>query len=99
MEEDATVSMVAHVNKILQSIFSKKEVYINNQKMYISYGLYTHKFYTYNIFEAGNSEYKGISDHKMYDYKECPNELMDAPLSEPFFKRRIKKLSRPDGFM
>ena len=24
---------------------------------------------------------------------------MDAPLSEPFFKRWLKSLSRPDGFM
>ena len=34
-----------------------------------------------------------------YDYEEFPNEIMEAPLSEPFFSRRMKMLSRPDGFM
>ena len=27
------------------------------------------------------------------------NEIMEAPLSEPFFRKRMKMLSRPDGFM
>ena len=34
-----------------------------------------------------------------YDYEEFPDEIMEAPLSEPFFTRRMKMLSRPDGFM
>ena len=34
-----------------------------------------------------------------YDYEEFPDEIMEAPLSEPFFTRRKKMLSRPDGFM
>ena len=34
-----------------------------------------------------------------YDYEEFPDEIMEAPLSEPFFTRRMKLLSRPDGFM
>ena len=35
----------------------------------------------------------------MYDYEELPDEFMEAPLSELFFTRRMKVLSRPDGFM
>ena len=34
-----------------------------------------------------------------YDYEEFPDEIMEAPLSEPFFTRRLKMFSRPDGFM
>ena len=36
---------------------------------------------------------------EVYDYEELPDEFMEAPLSEPLFTRRIKMLSRPDGFM
>ena len=32
------------------------------------------------------------------DYEKFPDEIMEAPLSEPFFTRRMKMLSRPDGF-
>ena len=36
---------------------------------------------------------------KGYDYEEIPDEFMEAPLSEPFLTRKMKMLSRPDGFM
>ena len=45
------------------------------------------------------SEYKGVLHCEGYDYEEVPGEIMEAPLSEPFFTRRMKMLSRPDGFM
>ena len=34
-----------------------------------------------------------------YEYEEFLDEIMEAPLSEPFFTRRMKMLSRLDGFM
>ena len=34
-----------------------------------------------------------------YDYEEIPDDIMEALLSEPFFIRRIKMLSRRDGFI
>ena len=34
-----------------------------------------------------------------YEHEEFPDEIMEAPLSEPFFTRKMKMLSRPDGFM
>ena len=34
-----------------------------------------------------------------YDSQELPDEIMEVPSSEPFFTRRMKMLSRPDGFM
>ena len=57
-EEDAPVSLVTHVDNILHSIFSNVEVYINNQQIYNSNGLYAHKFYSSNSFKGAISEYK-----------------------------------------
>ena len=37
------VSLLTHVNNIMSSIFSNLEVYINNQQIYNSNGLYAHK--------------------------------------------------------
>ena len=31
--------------------------------------------------------------------KKFPNEIMEAPVSESFFTRRMKMISSPDGFM
>ena len=98
-EEEAPVPLVIHVNNILHSIFSNVEVYINNQQNYNSTGLYAHKSYNSNNFKGAISEYNGVLHCKGYDYEEFPDEIMEAPLSEPFFTKRMKMLSRPDGFM
>ena len=50
------VARVTYVNNIMQSIFSNAEVYINNQQIYNSNGLYAHKSYISNNFKAGISE-------------------------------------------
>ena len=98
-EGDDPVPLVTHVNNILDSIFSNFEVYINNQQIYNSNGLYAHKSYSSNNFNGAISEYKGILHCEGYDYEEFLDEIMKAPLSEPFFTRRMKMFSRPDGFM
>ena len=98
-EEEAPVPLVAHVNNILHSIFSNVEVYINNQQNYNSNRLYAHKSYFSDNFKGAISEYKGVLHCKGYDYEELLDEIMGAPLSESFFTRRMKMLSRPDGFM
>ena len=97
--EEEPVPLVTHVNNILHSIFSNVEVYINNQQIYKSNGLYAHKSYISNNFKRAISEYKGVLHCEVYDYEEFPDEIMEAPLSEPFFTRRMKMFSRPDGFM
>ena len=97
--EEEPVSLVAHVNNIFHSIFSNAEVYINNQQIYNSNGLYAHKSNISNNFKGAISEYKGVLHCEGYDYRKFPDEIMGAPLSEPFFTRRMKMLSRPDGFM
>ena len=99
VEEDDPVPLVTHVNNILHSIFSNVEVYINNQQIYNSNGLYAHKSYISNNFKGAIFEYKGVLHCEGYDYEEFPDEIMEAPLSEPFLTRRMKMLSRTDGFM
>ena len=74
-------------------------MYIKNHQIYNSNGLYAHKSYISNNFKGDISEYKGVLHCEGYDYEELPDEIMEALLSEPFFTRRMKMLSRPDGFM
>ena len=44
-EEQEEVARVTYVNNIMHSIFSNVEVYINNQQIYNSNGLYADKSY------------------------------------------------------
>ena len=50
--EEEAVPLVTHVNNVMHSIFSKVEVYINNQQTYNSNGLYAHKSYISNNFKG-----------------------------------------------
>ena len=82
----------------MHSIYSNVEVYINNQQIYISNGLYAHKSYISNNFKAAISEYKAVLHCEGYDYEQDPGDISN-PLPHPFFKRRMKLLRRHDGFM
>ena len=48
-DQEEEVARVTYVNNIVHSIFSKVEVYINNQQIYNSNGLCAHKSYISNI--------------------------------------------------
>ena len=61
--------------------------------------LYTQKSCFSNNFKRAFSEYKGVLHREGYDYEELSDEIMVAPLSEPFFTMKMNMLSRPDGFM
>ena len=99
-EEDDTnsVPLLTYVNNIMHSIFSNVEVYINNQQIYNSNGLYAHKSYISNNFKGAISEYKGVLHCEGYDFEENPDDIQDSLLSDPFFSRRMKMLLRSDGF-
>ena len=97
--EEAPVPLVTLVNSILHSTFPNVEVYINNQQIYNFNGLYAHKSNLSNNFKGAISEYKEVLHCEGYVYEEFPDEIIEAPLSERFFTRRMKMLSRPDGFM
>ena len=98
-EEEAPVPLVTHVNNILHSFFSNVEMYINDQQNYNSNGLCAHKSYICNNLKGKISEYKGVFQCEGYDYEEFPDDFMESPSSEPFFTRKMKMLSRPDGSM
>ena len=82
----------------MHSIFPNVEVYIHNQQIYNSNGLYAHTSYISNNFKAAISEYTGFLHCEGYDYEQDPEDISN-PLPDPFFTRRMKLLSRPDGFM
>ena len=98
-DEEAPVPLVTHVNNILHSIFSHFDVYINNQQIYNSKGLYANKSYISNNFREAIWDNKGVLQCEGYDYEEFLDEFMEEPLTEPFFTNRMKIRSRPDGFM
>ena len=97
-DQEEVVARVTYVNNIMHSIFSNVEVYINNQQIYNSNGLYAHKSYISNNFKAAISEYKGVLHCEGYDYEQDPEDIAN-PLPDPFFTSRMKLLSRPDGLM
>ena len=97
-ENEEEVARVFYVNNIMHSIFSNVDVYINNQQIYNSKGLYAHKSYISHNFEAPISEYKGVLHCEGYYYEQDPEDISN-PLPDPFFTRRMKLLSRADGFM
>ena len=92
------VMPVTHVNNIMHSIFSNVEVYINNQQIYNSNGLYAHKSYISNNFKGAISDYKGVLHCEGYDFEDDPEDVLNVPMYGPFFKRRMTMLSKPDGF-
>ena len=97
-DEEEEVTRVTYVNNIMHSVFSNVEVYINNRQIYNSNGLYAHKSHTSNNFKGAITEYKGFLHCEGYDYEQDPEDVAN-PLPDPFFTRRMKLLSRPDGFM
>ena len=98
-EQEAPVPLFSHVKNNLRSIFPNSKRYINNQQLFKSNRLDAHKPYISNNFNGAISEHKSVLYCEGYDYKEFPDENMEAPLSEPFFTRRLKMLCRTDGFM
>ena len=97
--QQTPVPLVTHVHNNLHSIFSNVEVYINNLQIYNSHGLGAHKSYFPNNLNGAISEYNGVLHCEGYDHEDFSNKIMESPLSEPFFTRRLKMLSRPAGFI
>ena len=98
-ERDAPVPLLIYVNNILHPKFSNVEVFINNQQISNSNGLYAHKSYISNNFKGAMSQNKEVLHCERYDYEIFPDEIIQAPLSEPFLKRRMKMLISTECFM
>ena len=87
---------ITHENKILPSNFSNAELYINNHQIYNSNELYAHKPHISKNFKSISlSDYKRVLHFEGYDYEDDPEILVEGP----FFTRRMKLFSKPDGFM
>ena len=97
-DEEEEVARVTNVNNIMHSIFPNVEVYINNQPIYNSNGFYAHKSYISKNFKGAITEFNGVLHCEGYDYEQDPEDIAN-PLPDPFFTRRMKLLSRPDGFV
>ena len=91
VEEESPVPIVTNVKIFLHSLFSNFELYVNNWQIYNSNGLYAQKSYFSNNSKGAISEYKGVLHSEGYDWEECLVEVMDAPLSEPFFTSRMNR--------
>ena len=84
-DEEEEVARVTYVNNRMHSIFSKVEVYINNQQIYNSNGLYAHKSYISNNFKAAISDYKGVFHCEGYDFEQDPEDIAN-PYLIPFLQ-------------
>ena len=98
-KQEAPIPPVTHANNYFHCVFPIVEVYVSNQQNYNFIGFYAHKSYNSNNLKGAISEYKGFLHCEGYNYEEFLDENMDALLSEPNFTRKLKMLSRPDGFM
>ena len=83
-DDEEEVARVTYVNNILLSNFSNVEVYINNQQIYNSNGLYAHKSFISNNFKAAISENKEVLHCEGYDYEQDPEDIGN-PLPDSFF--------------
>ena len=70
-------------------------MYINNHQIYKSNGLYARKPHISNNFKSTLTDYKGVLHCEGYDSEEDLKNSVEGP----FFTRRKKLYSRPDGFM
>ena len=84
-DDEEEVARVTYVNNSMHSIFSNVEVYINNQQIYNSNGLYAHKSYISNNFKGAISEYKGVLHCEGYDYEQDPEDISN-PLLDRFLQ-------------
>ena len=93
MEEDVPVPLISHVKNFVHSFFSNVVVYMNNQQVYKSNGLYAHKCYISNRLIGAISENQGISNYLGFGYEVFLEEVTDVPLSEHTFSQREQKCS------
>ena len=95
IEKGEGIPHITHVNKILHSIYSNAELYINNHQIYNSNGLDAQKCDIANNFPSTLADNKGVLHCEVYDFEEDPEHLLEVP----FLTRRMKLYSRPDGFL
>ena len=53
----------------------------------------------HNTFKEGSCEYTGVLQFEKHRYEDFPDKIMESPAFETFLTRRMRMLSRSDGFM
>ena len=70
---------LTHVNNLLHSLFSNCELYLNNQQVYNSNGLYGHKAIISNEFNASTRNNEGILACHGYEFEKEPSDFEKSP--------------------
>ena len=89
---DDDLHYLTHVNNLLHSLFSNCEVYLNNQQLYNSNGLYGHKALISNEFNASTMKNEGILFCHGYEFEKDPSDYEKSP-----FIDREEELLLKDG--
>ena len=89
---DDDLQYLTHVNNLLHSLFSNCEVYLNNQQVYNSNGLYGHKALISNEFNASTMNNEGILACHGYEFEKDPSDYEKSP-----FIDREEELLLKDG--
>ena len=76
---DDDLHYLTHVNNILHSLFSNCEVYLNNQQVYNSKGLYGHKALISNEFNASTRNNEVILACHGYEFEKEPSDYEKSP--------------------
>ena len=76
---DDDLQYLTHVNNLLHSLFSNCEVYLNNQQVYNSNGLYGHKALISNEFNASTMNNEGILACHGCEFEKNPGNYEKSP--------------------
>ena len=76
---DDDLHHLTHVSNILHSLFSNCEVYLNNQQVYNSNGLYGHKALISNEFNASTRNIENILACHGYEFEKEPTDYEKSP--------------------
>ena len=70
---------LTHVKNLLHSLFSNCAVYLNNQQVYNSNGLYSHKALIFNKFNASTMNNERIVACHGYKFEKDPSYYEKSP--------------------
>ena len=76
---DDDLHYLTHVNNLLHSLFSNCKVYLNNQQVYNSNGLYGHKALISNEFNASTRNNEAILACHAYEFEKEPSDFEKSP--------------------
>ena len=76
---DDHLQYLTQVNNLLHSQFSSCEVYLNNQQVYKSNGLYGHKALISNEFNVSTKKNEGILACHGYEFEKDPSDYEKSP--------------------